>query len=65
MQNELFSDDSSKDPKSAPLAYKIRPKQKADYIGFENLVKRYPFLELDIPRSMIIWGSKSGGYIYR
>ncbi len=61
MQNELFSDDSSKDPKSAPLAYKIRPKQKADYIGFESLVKRYPFLELDIPRSMIIWGPPGCG----
>jgi putative ATPase len=61
MQNDIFSDTSSRDPKSAPLAYKMRPKEKDEYIGFEQLVKRYPFLKSDTPRSMIIWGPPGSG----
>lgn len=61
MQNDIFSESSSTDPKSAPLAYKMRPKGIADYIGFEQLVGRYPFLRSDLPRSMIIWGPAGSG----
>jgi putative ATPase len=61
MQNDIFSESSSTDPKSAPLAYKMRPTEKADYVGFEQLAERYPFLKLDEPRSMIIWGPPGSG----
>lgn len=61
MQNDIFSETSPRDPKSAPLAYKMRPQKKTDYIGFEQLVKRYPFLKSDTPRSMIIWGPPGSG----
>jgi len=61
MQNDIFSDSSSAEPKSAPLAYKMRPKTKEDYIGFDKLLGRYPFLKSEIPKSVIIWGPPGSG----
>lgn len=61
MQNDIFSDATPADPKSAPLAYKMRPKEKQEYVGFEQLAKRYPFLKSETPRSMIIWGPPGSG----
>ena len=61
MQDDIFAEASPKDPKSAPLAYKLRPKKKDEYIGFEQLIARYPFLKSATPRSMIIWGPPGSG----
>ncbi len=61
MQNDIFSDTASDEPKDAPLAYKLRPRAKSDYVGYQELVKNYPFLKSDIPRSMIVWGPPGCG----
>ena len=61
MQNDIFSENTDVEPKSAPLAYKMRPKSKSDYIGFDKLLKRYPFLKSAAPQSVIIWGPPGSG----
>ncbi len=61
MQNDIFSKVFSDDPKAAPLAYQLRPKEKDDYIGFAELIARYPFLKSETPRSMIVWGPPGSG----
>jgi len=60
MQHNLFSTDDT-NTKISPLAYKLRPKKRADYVGLEQLEKRYPFLQSNIPKSMIIWGPPGTG----
>ncbi len=49
------------DSSLSPLAYRLRPKNRAQYIGIDELETQYPFLKLDIPQSMIIFGPPGSG----
>ena len=60
MQETLFSSDSASITTS-PLAYQFRPLDRDAYIGLDELVKKYPFLNSSLPRSMIIWGPPGCG----
>lgn len=60
MQHNLFPSDDT-DSTISPLAYKLRPKKRSDYVGLDRLEKRYPFLQSAIPKSMIIWGPPGTG----
>jgi len=45
----------------SPLAFKLRPQNRSEFIGLENLEGRYPFLESAIPTSMVIFGPPGSG----
>jgi putative ATPase len=60
MQHDLFSNKED-NTKISPLAYKLRPKIRSDYVGLEELEKQYPFLQSHTPKSMIIWGPPGTG----
>lgn len=60
MQISLL-DNAQADSSLSPLAYRLRPKQRSQYIGIEDLEQRYPFLKLNIPPSMIIFGPPGSG----
>lgn len=60
MQHSLLTDDNN-DSSLSPLAYRLRPKTRGQYIGIEALEKQYPFLALEIPQSMIIFGPPGSG----
>lgn len=58
MQDSLFehkSDDLS------PLSYRIRPTTKDDYIGIQDILKQYPFLNKPELPSLVIWGPPGCG----
>jgi putative ATPase len=46
---------------STPLAYRLRPKNRLEFIGLENLEVRYPFLKSATPTSMVIFGPPGSG----
>jgi len=60
MQRSLL-DNEDEDSILSPLAYRLRPKQRSQYIGIDDLEQRYPFLKLNIPPSMIIFGPPGSG----
>ena len=60
MQYSLLDGDI-KDSVLSPLAYRLRPKKRSQYVGIEALEQRYPFLKLDVPLSMIIFGPPGCG----
>ena len=60
MQQGLFNSDS-KSSSQSPLANKSRPTSKSNYIGFEKLSGRYPFLAAAHFPSTIIWGPPGTG----
>ncbi|MET0087122.1 MAG: replication-associated recombination protein A [Sedimenticola sp.] len=47
--------------RSSPLAYKLRPRNRAEFIGLEGLQGRYPFLRSAKPTSMVIFGPPGSG----
>ena len=61
MTDDLFSTDNGENSVITPLAYRLRPKEQVDYIGFKQLAEKYPALNDKIPRSMIIWGPPGAG----
>lgn len=60
MQKSLFNDTESLTDLS-PLAHKLRPKTKKDFIGIGELEKRYPFLKSTKPKSMVFYGPPGCG----
>lgn len=60
MQKSLFvkPDEQSN---LTPLAHKLRPTSKAEFVGIEELEKRYPFLRSSQPKSLIIYGPPGSG----
>lgn len=60
MQNSLFNTDDESN-QASPLAHKLRPKRKADFVGIKELESRYPFLNSVKPKSMIIHGPPGSG----
>ncbi|MBW9267604.1 MAG: replication-associated recombination protein A [Candidatus Thiodiazotropha sp. (ex. Lucinisca nassula)] len=60
MQNSLFND-SDELADLSPLAHKLRPKNREDFIGISNLEYKYPFLKSELPKSMILYGPPGSG----
>lgn len=60
MQKTLFND-SDTTTKISPLAHRLRPSHKSDFISFEQLEQQYPFLKSPKPKSMIIYGPPGSG----
>ena len=60
MQNNLFSNDSEF-TRLSPLAHRLRPQARDEFVGIEALEARYPFLKSDKPRSMILHGPPGSG----
>jgi len=46
---------------SPPLAYQLRPQNRSEFVGLEDLEKKYPFLESTKPTSMVIFGPPGSG----
>ncbi|MGB0454498.1 MAG: replication-associated recombination protein A [Bacteriovoracaceae bacterium] len=53
-------DDTSKENSSA-FAHKVRPKSKEDFLGFEELLKKYPHLGSKSFGHNIFWGPPGSG----
>lgn len=60
MQKSIFESEEDATT-SSPLAYKLRPRTRSEYIGLETLQGRYPFLESATPTSMVIFGPPGSG----
>ena len=60
MQNSLFSQ-SDDFTGMSPLAHKLRPETRAQFIGIDRLEEKYPFLKAPRPRSMILHGPPGCG----
>ena len=45
----------------SPLAHRLRPETRADFIGMDRLEDKYPFLKSPRPRSMILYGPPGCG----
>lgn len=60
MQESLFTqaEDSLQE---APLAHRLRPKNRSEYIGIHALEAKYPFLKASKPKNMIIFGPPGSG----
>ncbi|MEJ2609895.1 MAG: replication-associated recombination protein A [Candidatus Thiodiazotropha sp.] len=60
MQKSLFSNTDGFTDLS-PLAHRLRPKSRAEFIGIEDLENKYPFLKSQKPKSMILYGPPGSG----
>jgi putative ATPase len=60
LQESLFTQNTTA-IETTPLAHKLRPKVKSDYIGIESLEKKYPFLDSVKPTNMIFYGPPGSG----
>ncbi len=58
LQQGLFNSDS---PSDGPLAHRLRPNLREDYIGLQKLVGKYPFLSREQIPSLLIWGPPGCG----
>lgn len=61
MQDSLFSTDDNSSGATSPLAFQSRPVDRNSYIGLDELEQKYPFLQSNLPKSMIIWGPPGCG----
>ncbi|MEW8053278.1 MAG: replication-associated recombination protein A [Candidatus Thiodiazotropha sp.] len=60
MQKSLFSNAYGFTDLS-PLAHRLRPKSRAEFIGINDLEDKYPFLKSQKPKSMILYGPPGSG----
>lgn len=60
MQKTFFENEDDTTA-SSPLAYKLRPQNRSQFIGLKNLESRYPFLKASKPTSMVIFGPPGSG----
>lgn len=44
-----------------PLAHRARPEQASDFVGLDDLIAKYPFLDSETPSSVILWGPPGCG----
>ncbi|MCP4487076.1 MAG: replication-associated recombination protein A [Gammaproteobacteria bacterium] len=60
MQQSFFESEDNVTA-SSPLAYRLRPQHRSEFIGLESLASRYPFLKSPKPTSMVIYGPPGSG----
>lgn len=60
LQESLFSQDEDSSENS-PLAHKLRPKVRSEYVGINELESKYPFLKANKPRNIVIYGPPGSG----
>ncbi|HDY85807.1 hypothetical protein LCGC14_0329130 [marine sediment metagenome] len=60
MQKSFFGNEDNVTA-SSPLAYKLRPQNKFEFVGLESLEDRYPFLQSTKPTSMVLYGPPGSG----
>ncbi len=59
---DLFSQaDQTVDDAQTPLAHQARPMETSDFIGLDDLISKYPFLDSQRPSSIILWGPPGCG----
>ena len=61
MQKSLFEHEDDVTRSSQPLAYKLRPRNRAEFIGLDDLERKYPFLRSSKPTSMVFFGPPGSG----
>ena len=61
-QDSLFGSHHESDKKAkGPLASQMRPAEQDQYVGFDRLIKRYPFLSNQNLLSFIVFGPPGSG----
>ncbi len=58
-QSGLFEENDKSS--ASPIAHLLRPKSLNEYIGIDELTKKYPFLGNSEPSSFIVWGPPGTG----
>lgn len=60
-QFNMFEDNSRPEPTEGPMAHRYRPTSPEEYIGFQELIQKFPILMQGGIRHFILWGPPGCG----